>query len=44
MVERLFHGQATSNTITVRALEEARQTLLATVVLEAKEKGRRINT
>ena len=27
------------NTITVRALEEARQTLLATVVLEAKEKG-----
>jgi integrase len=27
------------NTITVRVLEEARQTLLATVVLEAKEKG-----
>lgn len=27
------------NTITVRALEEARQRLLATVVLEAKEKG-----
>jgi integrase len=27
------------NMITVRALEEARQTLLATVVLEAKEKG-----
>ena len=27
------------NTITVRALEEARQTLLATVVLEAKERG-----
>ena len=27
------------NTITVRTLEEARQTLLATVVLEAKEKG-----
>ena len=29
------------NTITVRALEEARQILLATVVLEAKEKGHR---
>ena len=27
------------NTITVKALEEARQTLLATVVLKAKEKG-----